>query len=42
MASNGPPPRPSLRSSRRVTFASLVGTAAALVFNEIFFPSVTR
>jgi metabolite-proton symporter len=42
---------PSLRSSRRVAFASLIGTtiewydffifgtAAALVFNEVFFPS---
>ena len=41
---------PSLRSSRRVAFASLIGTtiewydffifgtAAALVFNEVFFP----
>ena len=42
---------PSLRSSRKVAFASLIGTtiewydffifgtAAALVFNEVFFPS---
>ena len=42
---------PSLRSSRRVAFASLIGTtiewydffifgtAAALIFNEVFFPS---
>ncbi len=51
MAITGPPPGPSLRASRRVAFASLVGTtiewydffifgtAAALVFNEVFFPS---
>jgi hypothetical protein len=43
---------PLLRSSRRVAFASLIGTtierydffifgpAAALIFNEVFFPSV--
>ena len=42
---------PSLRSSRKVAFASLIGTtiewydffifgtAAALIFNEVFFPS---
>jgi MFS transporter, MHS family, shikimate and dehydroshikimate transport protein len=51
MASNRPRQGPSLRSTRKVAFASLVGTtiewydffifgtAAALIFNEIFFPS---
>ena len=46
------PPGPALRSSRKVATASLVGTtiewydffifgtAAALVFNQVFFPSV--
>jgi MFS transporter, MHS family, shikimate and dehydroshikimate transport protein len=52
MASQPAAPAPSLRSSRKVAFASLVGTtiewydffifgtAAALVFNEVFFPAV--
>jgi MFS transporter, MHS family, shikimate and dehydroshikimate transport protein len=52
MASQPAAPAPSLRSSRKVAFASLVGTtiewydffifgtAAALVFNEVFFPEV--
>ena len=52
MTSQPAAPAPSLRSTRKVAFASLVGTtiewydffifgtAAALVFNEVFFPSV--
>jgi metabolite-proton symporter len=52
MATQPAAPAPSLRSSRKVAFASLVGTtiewydffifgtAAALVFNEVFFPAV--
>ena len=51
MATTEPSTGPSLRASRKVAFASLVGTtiewydffifgtAAALVFNEVFFPS---
>jgi metabolite-proton symporter len=52
MTSQPAAPAPSLRSTRKVAFASLVGTtiewydffifgtAAALVFNEVFFPAV--